>query len=103
MAGGPKAITSEGISVVMWGQSIFDHVKILFRNLNKLRSITATQAHLLANRPTEAIYEDGTPWYEYHYIFGILHNLNGPAAKRFYGNGITETEFCCFGCSVYFK
>ena len=60
VAGGPKAITSEGINVVAWGQSIFDHVKILFRDLNKMRTITATHAHILAKNPTEIIYEDGT-------------------------------------------
>ena len=57
---GPKAITSEGILVTAWGQSIFDHVKEPFKDLNKLRSITATQAHFLAKRPIEEIYEDGT-------------------------------------------
>jgi len=51
---GPKAITSDGIDVTAWGQSIFDHVKIPFRNLNKLRSIVATQAHLNAKAPLVA-------------------------------------------------
>lgn len=57
---GPKAITSEGINVTAWGQSIYDHVNIPFRNLNKMRSIAATHAHILAKNPTEIIYEDGT-------------------------------------------
>lgn len=58
VAGAPKAITSEGINVTAWGQSIFDSVKIPFRNLNMLRSIAATHAHLLAKNPTEVIYDD---------------------------------------------
>lgn len=57
---GPKAITTEGIQVTAWGQAIFDHVKVPFKKLNELRSIAATQAHMLAKRPTEEIYEDGT-------------------------------------------
>ena len=58
---GPRAIESEGgIDVTAWGQGIFDHVKIPFRNLNKMRSIAATHAHILAKNPTEIIYEDGT-------------------------------------------
>ena len=59
---GPKAIESGdeggGIDVTAWGQSIFDHVKIPFRNLNKLRSIVATQAHLNAKAPLDVAYED---------------------------------------------
>jgi len=60
VAGAPKSITNEGINVAAWGQSIFDAVKIPFRKLNMLRSITATHAHILAKNPTEIIYEDGT-------------------------------------------
>jgi hypothetical protein len=59
VSGGPEAITSEGIDVTAWGQSIFDPVKIPFRNLNKLRSIVATQGHFVAKRPLEEIYEEG--------------------------------------------
>lgn len=58
VAGGPKAINIEGIDVTAWGQSIFDPVKNPFRSLNKLRSIVATQAHFVARRPLEEIYED---------------------------------------------
>jgi len=57
---GPKAITSEGTDVTAWGQSIFDHVKVPFRNLNLLRSITAHHAHLLAKAPIEAIRREGS-------------------------------------------
>lgn len=57
---GPKAITSEGINVTAWGQSIYDHVKVAFRKVNELRSVWATHTHMLAKRPTEEIYEDGT-------------------------------------------
>ena len=57
---GPKAIESEGIDVTAWGQSIFDHVKIPFRNLNKLRSIVATQAFINAQPPLVAKHKDGT-------------------------------------------
>jgi hypothetical protein len=60
VAGGPRVVTEEGIDVTAWGQSIFDHVKVPFRKLNELRSIWATHAHMLAKRPTEEIYEDGT-------------------------------------------
>lgn len=60
VGGAPKSITNEGINVAAWGQSIFDAVKIPFRKLNMLRSITATHAHILAKNPTEIIYEDGT-------------------------------------------
>jgi len=60
VAGGPKAINAEGIDVTAWGQSVFDHVKVPFKKLNELRSIWATHAHMLAKRPTEEIYEDGT-------------------------------------------
>ena len=55
----PKAITIDGIDATSWGESLFDPVKNQFKNLNKMRSITATQAHLLAKKPTEVIYEDG--------------------------------------------
>lgn len=57
---GPKAIGSEGIDVTAWGQSIFDHVKTPFRNLNKLRSIVATQAFINAQPPLVATHKDGT-------------------------------------------
>ena len=57
---GPKAIESEGIDVTAWGQSIFDHVKTPFRNLNKLRSIVATQAFINAQPPLVAKHKDGT-------------------------------------------
>jgi len=60
VAGAPKVISTEGVDVTAWGQSIFDPVKIPFRSLNKLRSIVATQAHFIAKRPLEEIYEDGT-------------------------------------------
>ena len=60
VAGGPRTINAEGIDVTAWGQSIFDPVKVPFRKLNELRSIWATHAHMLAKRPTEEIYEDGT-------------------------------------------
>jgi len=58
---GPKAITNEGINVTAWGQSIFDPVKIPFRNLNKMRSIAATQAHLIAKAPLDVPYEGDKP------------------------------------------
>lgn len=58
---GPKAITSEGVNVTAWGQSIFDPVKIPFRNLNKMRSIAATQAHLLAKAPLDVPYSGDKP------------------------------------------
>jgi len=54
---GPRAITDEGVDVTTWGQSIMDHVKIPFRNLNKLRTIVATQAHLNAKAPLDVAYE----------------------------------------------
>jgi len=57
---GPKAIESQGIDVTAWGQSIFDHVKTPFRNLNKLRSIVATQAFINAQPPLVARHKDGT-------------------------------------------
>jgi len=57
---GPKAIESDGIDVTAWGQSIFDHVKIPFRNLNKLRSIVATQAFINAQPPLVAKHKDGS-------------------------------------------
>ena len=57
---GPKVITTEGIDVTAWGQSIFDHVKIPFRNLNKLRSIVATQAFINAQPPLVAKHKDGS-------------------------------------------
>lgn len=60
VAGGPKAIDSEGIQVTQWGQSIFDDIKAPFKQMNKLRSIWATHAHMIAKAPTEEIYEDGT-------------------------------------------
>jgi len=60
VAGGPKAIDSEGIQVTAWGQSIYDHVKIPFRNLNMMRSIAATHAHLLAKNPMEVIRRSGS-------------------------------------------
>jgi len=56
----PKAMDMQGTKVTSWGESVFDHVKIPFRNLNKMRSIAATQAHLIAKAPLEVIYEDGT-------------------------------------------
>jgi len=58
---GPKAITTEGIDVTAWGQSIYDHVKIPFRNLNKLRSVVATQSHLNAKLPLDIPYEGDRP------------------------------------------
>ena len=58
--GGPEAITSEGIDVTAWGQSIFDPVKMPFRNLNKLRSIVATQAFINAQPPILAYDEEGS-------------------------------------------
>ncbi len=57
---GPKAIENEGIDVTAWGQSIFDHVKTPFRNLNKLRSIVATQAFINAQPPLVATNKEGT-------------------------------------------
>jgi len=57
---GPRAISSEGVDVTAWGQSIFDHVKTPFRNLNKLRSIVATQAHSNAMAPLIAKSKDGS-------------------------------------------
>ena len=57
---GPKAVGIEGVDVTTWGQSIFDHVKTPFRNLNKLRSIVATQAHLNAQAPLIARDKDGS-------------------------------------------
>jgi len=57
---GPKVVTPEGIDVTAWGQSIYDHVKTPFRNLNKLRSIVATQAHLNAQAPLVAKDKDGS-------------------------------------------
>ncbi len=57
---GPKAIGDEGIDVTAWGQSIFDHVKEPFRDLNKLRSIVATQAFINAQPPLVAKHKDGT-------------------------------------------
>jgi hypothetical protein len=59
VAGGPKAIDTEGIQVTQWGQSIFDPIKTPFKKLNELRSIWATHAHMLAKAPTEEIHEDG--------------------------------------------
>lgn len=56
----PRAIDSSGIKVTTWGESIFDHVKIPFRNLNKLRSIVATQAHLKAKAPLDVTYQDSS-------------------------------------------
>jgi len=56
----PRAIGSDGIDVTAWGQSIFDHVKTPFRNLNKLRSIVATQAFINAQPPLVATHKDGT-------------------------------------------
>jgi len=58
---GPKIITTEGIDVTAWGQSIYDHVKIPFKNLNKLRSVVATQAHLNAKLPLDVQYEGDRP------------------------------------------
>jgi len=58
--GGPEAITSEGIDVTAWGQSIFDPVKVPFRKLNMLRTIAATHAHLIAKAPLDHTYKDGT-------------------------------------------
>jgi len=60
VAGAPKTINEQGIDVTAWGQSSYDPVKIPFKNLNDLRSIWATHARMLAQRPTEEIYEDGT-------------------------------------------
>jgi hypothetical protein len=60
VAGGPKAIDTEGIQVTQWGQSIFDPIKTSFESLNKMRSIWATHAHMMAKSPTEEIYEEGT-------------------------------------------
>lgn len=57
---GPRAINTEGVDVTTWGQSIFDHVKIPFRNLNKLRSIVATQAFINAQPPLVVTHKDGT-------------------------------------------
>ena len=56
---GPKAITTEGIDVTAWGQSIYDHVNKPFRDLNKLRSIVATQAFINAQPPLVAKHKDG--------------------------------------------
>lgn len=85
VAGGPKAITSEGINVTAWGQSIFDPVKIPFRNLNKMRSITATHAHILAKNPTEIIYEDGTmpDIQEEHFEFHAGSKIKHPKSVVF--------------------
>ena len=69
VAGGPKAINAEGIDVTAWGQSIFDHVKIPFRNLNKLRSIVATQAHLNAKAPLDVAFEDSSNLEEEHFDY----------------------------------
>ena len=60
VAGGPKAIDTEGIQITQWGQSIFDHLKKPFRSQNKLKSIAATHAHLLAKAPLDHTYKDGT-------------------------------------------
>jgi len=60
VAGGPKAITSEGTDVTAWGQSVFDPIKTPFRTLNLLRSIVAHHAHLLAKTPIEAIRNEGS-------------------------------------------
>jgi hypothetical protein len=56
---GPRAINSEGTDVSQWGQSIFDHVKGPFKNLNKLRSIVATQAFINSQPPLVATHKDG--------------------------------------------
>ena len=60
VAGAPKVIDENGIDVTAWGQSTYDPVKAPFRKLNELRSIWATHTHMLAKRPIEEIYEDGT-------------------------------------------
>jgi hypothetical protein len=57
---GPRAIESDGIDVTAWGQAIFDHVKTPFKNLNKLRSIVATQAFINAQPPLVAKHKDGS-------------------------------------------
>jgi hypothetical protein len=57
----PKAITNAGIDVKSWGQSMFDPMRDAFRTLNKLRSIWATHAHMLAKNPLVARYEGDTP------------------------------------------
>ena len=85
VAGAPKAITSEGINVTAWGQSIFDPVKTPFRNLNMLRSIAATHAHILAKNPTEIIYEDGQPCNieEEHFEFHAGSKIKHPRSVEF--------------------
>ena len=60
VASGPKAISSEGIDVTAWGQSMFDPMKTGFRDLNKMRSIMATHAFTISQNPTEIIHEDNT-------------------------------------------
>jgi hypothetical protein len=66
---GPKIITTEGIDVTAWGQSIYDHVKTPFRNLNMLRSVVATQAHLNAKAPLDIAYEDSSQLEEKHFDY----------------------------------
>ena len=56
---GPKAAKPEGLEVTTWGQSVFDHVKSQFEKLNRMRSIAATHAHLLAKLPLDVAYDDG--------------------------------------------
>jgi len=60
VAGAPKTIDEQGIDVKAWGQSTYDPVKTSFRSLNKMRSIAATQAHLIAKAPLDHSYADGS-------------------------------------------
>lgn len=55
----PKAISIDGIDVTSWGESFYDPVKNQFKNLNRMRSIVGTHAHLLSKKPTEVIHEAG--------------------------------------------
>ena len=60
VAGAPRTIDEQGIDVKAWGQSTYDPMKNSFRSLNKMRSIAATQAHLIAKAPLDHSYADGS-------------------------------------------
>ena len=57
----PRIINNEGMQVTSWGQSIFAPNRVTYKQLNLLRSIVATHAHLLAKIPLVHTYPSGSP------------------------------------------
>jgi len=59
----PRICDSSGIKITSWGQSVFAPNRLSYKQVDELRTILATHAHLLAKSPTVFQREAGQPPY----------------------------------------